>query len=571
MRQRRACLRRALVLGCALGSVRSLRAPPRGAAVRLARAAASTIPRRVLASPDLDAGPDERNPRSGAYDFSMWSKAFESQREELDYFVREECIEGDLPRDLRGSFFRNMPALFERGDPPQRFGHYLDGDGKVARLTIADGRVHFANRFVRTREFAEEQERDEVLYRTTFRTQRPARRVGPLDVSNAFDLRLKNAANTHVIRFGGKLLALFEAGVPYELDPHTLETLGEFTLGGACRPGVAMALPVLGDLGGLLGRYATAHPKVDGATGALVTWCWSAEMGPVPSDMMRTVPKIRIHEFLPGGFRAAGEPVGHAFPGTSVVPHDFSITENFYVFVENKVGGDQLPYLLGTKNPAACVSVRAEERMRLHAVPRDGGEATVVPLAPGFTIHSPGAFEDEQGMLHLYTTAWRSENVTSGDAGRGGLLGAWEGVAPVFDEIPITLLYHTVVDAATGELVRHAPAEGLDGVNVEHPHINGRLEGRPFRYLWMSLGGQGSYASSPPLGVMRYDARTGERQEWYAPLHTYCEEVVVVPKDGAVDEDDVYVLSPAYDAAREQSLVMVFDGRHIDRGPVSTI
>lgn len=47
-----------------------------------------------------------------------------------------------------------------------------------------------------------------------------------------------------MVSFGGKLLALFEAGLPYSLDPVTLETIGEDSLGGLLKS----SLPVkLGD------------------------------------------------------------------------------------------------------------------------------------------------------------------------------------------------------------------------------------------------------------------------------------------------------------------------------------
>ena len=32
------------------------------------------------------------------------------------------------------------------------------------------------------------------------------------------------------------------------------------------------------------------------------------------------------------------------------------------------------------------------------------------------------------------------------------------------------------------------------------------------------------------VGYIRVDVVSGETQEWFAPLHTFCEEVVVVPK-----------------------------------------
>ena len=65
----------------------------------------------------------------------------------------------------------------------------------------------------------------------------------------------KNAANTNIIGYANRLLALFEAGSPHELKPLTLETVGLF------------------DFGGKLTGPVTAHPKFDPAT---ATCCSSA-------------------------------------------------------------------------------------------------------------------------------------------------------------------------------------------------------------------------------------------------------------------------------------------------------
>ena len=52
----------------------------------------------------------------------------------------------------------------------------------------------------------------------------------------------------------------------------------------------------------------------------------------------------------------------------------------------------------------------------------------------------------------------------------------------------------------------------------------------------------------------RLDLATGQTQRWLAPEHTYCEEVVVVPKEGPSDaparEDAVWVLASMFDAVR---------------------
>ena len=55
------------------------------------------------------------------------------------------------------------------------------------------------------REFLQEEKENQVLYRNTFGTQRSG---GAL--RNAFDLKLKNPANTNVLSWGNRLLALWE-------------------------------------------------------------------------------------------------------------------------------------------------------------------------------------------------------------------------------------------------------------------------------------------------------------------------------------------------------------------------
>ena len=74
-------------------------------------------------------------------------------------------------------------------------------------------------------------------------------------------------------------------------------------------------------------------------------------------------------------------------------------------------------------------------------------------------------------------------------------------------------------------------------------------------------------------GYLRLDLETGKKQEWLAPMHTYCEEVVVVQKKinkkerkEREDEDDVWVLGSMFDAVKNKACVGIFDGRDISKG-----
>ena len=240
-----------------------------------------------------------------------------------------------------------------------------------------------------------------------------------------------------------------------------------------------------------------------------------------------------------------------------------------------------MPYILGTSSPADCVTIDPSKSLALYLVarpPSSEGAAQVkasegvvrIPLnSPGFAIHSVCAFESGPGELTLLTTAWKTETVGSGQV-MGGLLGAWEGQAPRFDSIPTTLLYETIVDAGKGTLIRHAPVKGMEEQVVEHPHINPNMEGLPVRYIWMSIGSS-SGLSSPPIGYTRLDRHTGDRQIWMAPIHTYCEEVVVVPKSNTEAEDECWIVASLFDSVKVLSSVAIFDGKDMAKGPVARI
>lgn len=286
-----------------------------------------------------------------------------SQPQEFDYIVPSSDIEGVIPPELFGSLFRNRPALFERGE--HKYGHYLDGDGQVTRMTFAgDGVVHFTSKFVRTEEYVAETEADAVLFRGTFRTQPKSLPNQPFSeticLKNAFNLRLKNPANTNVVMWGDRLLAFFEAGLPHRLDPRTLDTLGTDDMNIGLKSGLPLFMEKLHDLAPavhdmLFGQFASAHPKVDPVSGRLVSWVYSAVEG--TKGPLHTHPLMKIYEwdarFQPVAAAARDgtvtTAVTHLLPNTAIAPHDFSLTENYYVFVENRASGDTLPYLLGTK------------------------------------------------------------------------------------------------------------------------------------------------------------------------------------------------------------------------------
>lgn len=98
----------------------------------------------------------------------------------------------------------NGPGRFEVG-PDAPYSHPYDGDGLVCAISFSNGRAFFRSRFVQTPELQAELQAGRVLFRNAFATQRKG-----AVWANALDTYVKNTANTNVVCWGGRCLALFE-------------------------------------------------------------------------------------------------------------------------------------------------------------------------------------------------------------------------------------------------------------------------------------------------------------------------------------------------------------------------
>ena len=107
-----------------------------------------------------------------------WDKGFVNAPEVPEgYFVS--IVEGSIPEEIEGTFFRNGPNRFcfspdgvsPAGAPvPDTLDetcvqHPYDGDGFVASLSIKDGKAFYRARFVETSEYLAELDARKILFR----------------------------------------------------------------------------------------------------------------------------------------------------------------------------------------------------------------------------------------------------------------------------------------------------------------------------------------------------------------------------------------------------------------------
>jgi len=196
----------------------------------------------------------------------------------------------------------------------------------------------------------------------------------------------------------------------------------------------------------------------------------------------------------------------------SMAPHDFAVTESYYVFVVNQLEIDLAPYMLGFKGPAQCLSCTGDGVV-VHLVPRPGGRAqgtdpiVIKTQDPWFVIHHATAHEEwteggELAKITVYSTGWDKVS-------EGPFLSDWGGAVPLYDKIPATFLFKLEIDVGSGTVER-SKCSG----HCEHAHVHPAWEARAAcRYVYACSGNTFGF-SSPPTAWLRYDTRSGEEALW---------------------------------------------------------
>ena len=462
---------------------------------------------------------------TNSYQRQDWQKGYESLKEEFDYWIDD--VEGQVPQELNGTLFRNGPGLLDVNGQP--FHHPFDGDGMISAIAFRDGRARFRNRHIRTQAFLEEEKAGKILYRGVFGTQKAG---GWL--ANAFDLRLKNIANTNVIYWGGKLLALWEAADPHRLDPHSLETLGKEHFNGVLRDGEPFA----------------AHPRLDPS-------CNQDSGNPTLVNFSLKVglsTTITIFELNP-----AGEVIrkhAHSIPGFAFI-HDFAITPNYCIFFQNPIAFNPLPFALGLRGAGECIKFQPHQKTRVILIPRHPKkQVEILETHSGFVFHHANAFEQD-GKILIDSICYESfPEVEPGSDFR----------QVDFDALKPGQLWRFYLNLQDKTVSR----EVIEEQCCEFPSIHKERMGRPYRYLYMGAA-HARTGNAPLQAILKIDLESEERQFWSAAPRGFVSEPIFVERPNSTIEDDGWILTLVYDAAHHRTDVVILDAQNLNQGPVARL
>ena len=413
---------------------------------------------------------------------------------------------GQIPTDIRGTFYR-MQCDFDYRPPKNEWLTGFNGDGHISRFRFHDGSVDFKGRFIRTaRLMAERKERKRLfgVYRNPY-TDDPS--VAHIN---------RSAANTHTYWHGGKLFVLKEDSLPYHVDPHTLETLGDWNFHGK-----------------YTAQTMSAHPKIDPVTGEMIAYGYEAK-GILTKD-------IAVYTINPAG-RVTKE-VWLTSPYLGII-HDIAITQKHVI----------IPVIART---SSLERLKSGEPMwdwdgslptMVGVLPRDG-EAKDVRWFKG----------PSRNTLHFLNATDRGNTVTMELPTSSGERDASQIRRWTFD-------LDSKSDAFQEEVVSTTPGF--------LPRMDDRYLSLDYRYAFISSRVPAAGAdpkAAPTQVVQRLDVHTGEIKQCAIDGKVALQESCFVPRANSKSEGDGYVMTIASNFDTMSSDMIITDAQHLEDGVIATV
>ena len=421
-------------------------------------------------------------------------------------------VEGEIPADLCGGYFRN--GTNPRFRPTNRY-HWFDGDGMIYAIRFKDGKATYQNRWIETKAFQMENEKGAAIWPGV---------LGPFDFSLPIS-PIKDTANTDLVFLNNKLCGLwYESGEVYQIDPFTLETTGTE------------------DFDGRLQIPLSAHSKVDPNTGDFVFFSYGDRKPWMRYGVLDKNNELQISDIdLPGPRR----------------PHDIGITENYSILHDFPIFHDEAFFKkTGKRVPVFHPDVPT----RYGVLPRFGNNEDIrwFEFKPCYMLHVINCWEEGDWIVQVGCRT-DNPNAVKPKAEDGPLAGMIAFLTLQAN------LYEWRMNLKTGE-TREGP---IDQTNLEFPYINRHYLGRKNRYAYLQYIPCEAPATFDAL--VKFDLETGTQQRYDYGPGVFGSESPFAPKLNAQSEDDGYVVTFVTDTNNWQSHCLIFDARDIEKGPVCKI
>lgn len=435
----------------------------------------------------------------------------------INAHAQELELEGEIPTDLYGAYLRNGPNPQHK---PKNTYHPFDGDGLVQGIYFEDGKAIYRNSQIQTTALQRETLEQQAVWPGV---------MGPFDFSLP-EFPIKDTSNTDIIWHNGKLISLwYNSGVPYTLDPITLENTGPLNLPST------------------LTRKMSAHSRVDWQTGEMFFF----DYGDTPP-------------YMTYGVLGADGKLKHEaaidLPGPRL-PHEITFTHRHAILHDHPLFHD-VDVLQKAK--VRVLTFHRNMPTRFGLIPRLGKHVRWFECEPCFVLHTSNAWEEGDWVI---MDGCRSTNPMPDADPSDGVLSHMLAYMRLEANN-----YRWRFNLRTGE-VREGP---IDDMNTEFNKSNQLFHGVKTRYAYhqkIPLLKDGGHTLRF-TGLVKYDNETGQSQQWDYGPGVFGSETPFAPKKGAdrnSEEDDGYLTTFVTDTNNWTSSCLVFDARDISKGPIAKI
>lgn len=434
-------------------------------------------------------------------------------RTEMD--LRDCEVEGDLPTDLNGAFYRVGPDP-QYPKPDQYAGDVpFDGEGHVSMFRIKDGHVDYRTRYAKNARWKAQAE----ARRSLFGMYR-----NPLTDDPSVAGLNRGTANTQLFLHHGKLLVFKEDSPPVHMDPVTLETIDEeYTFGGK-----------------LESKTHTAHPKIDPFTGEFISFGYEAG-GFLSKD-------VNVFTADRDGNITWSVTVEAPYAG---MMHDFCATQDYIVLYLVNMVADR------NRINAGGVHFSYDSSMPCYmGVLRRGGDGRDIRWFTGpnlFCTHVMGGWNDGERLT------------IDMDGGEGNQFPFFPSLHEPFDPVKGTgYLRRFTVDLSSRSNDRFQAETIFPQLTGVLARQDDRFHTVRYRYGFLQVvGPNGGW------GIVDHQENTAR----VASVPGYqLSEMCFVPRSPTAEEGDGYLIGMGYSLAEaRRSDLILFDLADIDAGPRARI
>jgi carotenoid cleavage dioxygenase len=407
---------------------------------------------------------------------------------EQELTASELKVEGTIPTELKGTLLRDGPNPIEPG--PDH--HWFQGNGMLHAISLADGAATgYRNRYIRT-----ERIEQALGYRAVDKNpNQPA---------------VQGSGSVNVIGHAGRILALGEVGLPFEVDTD-LNTLRLY------------------DFNDGLKTNMTAHPKIDGKNGELVFFGY--DFGAV---------SLRYHLADADGRLIRTVEINKPVP---TMMHDFGVTASRAIFMDLPVAFDLEMAMRGAALPFRW---RDDIPARLGILPRtaEKDETQWIEIEPCFVYHPLNAYDE--GEQIVMDVVRHERTFVEGRLQGGGK----------------SRLERWIIDPAKERVEQ----EILHDAEQEFPRVDPRVECHRHS---IGYGVAFNINGGGPGNLLKHDLEARTATVHDVGAGGAASEGVFVPVGPG--EDEGYVLSVIYDATTASSHLRIIDAQDFTAQPVARI